>query len=143
MQSTSRLLWATVASMLTRRLLRGVRHLSNVDLRSNCSGVGKQYRGVKRVESILTRSASLRRKSGIRAMVVLGFLICFLQCIALTGCSGRSIQAEAPVARSSSIADAPCGSRDDGLAHMPPRFNDFTPPAKGGGYIDPQYGCAI
>jgi len=43
---------------LTRRLLRGVRHLSNVDLRSNCSGVGKQYRGVKRVESILTRSAS-------------------------------------------------------------------------------------
>ena len=76
-------------------------------------------------------------------MIALGFLVCFSQCIALTGCSGRSIQAEAPATRSSSTADAPCGSRDDGFAHVPPRFNDFIPPAKGGNYIDPQYGCAI
>jgi hypothetical protein len=79
----------------------------------------------------------------MRAVIVLSFLACFSQCIALTGCSGRSIQAEAPGARSNSTADAPCGSRDDGVAHIPPHFNDFAPPAKGGSYTDPQYGCTV
>jgi hypothetical protein len=33
--------------------------------------------------------------------------------------------------------------RDDGLAHIPPHFNDFVPPGKGASYTDPQFGCAV
>src|SRR5947207_4199746 len=36
-----------------------------------------------------------------------------------------------------------CGRLDDGLVHVPPHYNDFTPPQKGASYADPQYGCPI
>src|SRR5262249_61495597 len=36
-----------------------------------------------------------------------------------------------------------CGSTDDGLAHIPPRFNEFVPPPRGASYADPQYGCVV
>jgi len=93
--------------------------------------------------SLLTRSEGLRRNSSVRAMIVLGILACFSQCIALTGCSGCSRQTVVPVDLGRSTIDVLCGSRDDGSAHIPPRFNDFTPPAKGGSYIDPQFGCTV
>src|SRR5262249_55526521 len=41
-----------------------------------------------------------------------------------------------------STGDVVCGRADDGLVHLPPRFNDFIPPGRGESYIDPQYGCA-
>jgi len=37
----------------------------------------------------------------------------------------------------------PCGLVDDGLTHIPPSYNTFSAPARGGSYVDPQYGCTI
>ncbi|HWZ43915.1 MAG TPA: hypothetical protein VNW97_10575 [Candidatus Saccharimonadales bacterium] len=36
-----------------------------------------------------------------------------------------------------------CGQPDDGLIHVPPSYNSFTPPAEGQSYADPQYGCSV
>ncbi len=67
-------------------------------------------------------------------------MVCVLPCIGLTRCSGAG---KIPAAISVSTGNDPCGSRDDGLAHIPPRFNNFTPPVKGSSYTDPQYSCAV
>lgn len=36
-----------------------------------------------------------------------------------------------------------CGQKDDGIVHIPPSYNSFTPPAEGQSYTDPQYGCTV
>lgn len=45
-----------------------------------------------------------------------------------------------------------CGRQDDGLIHLPPNYscgllpcsaNPFSPPIKGGSFVDPQYGCSV
>src|SRR5437660_2678015 len=110
---------------------------------SSFFGGRKQQRGGKRLGSLLIKSTGSRRNSSARAMIVLGILACFSQCIALTGCSGCLRQTVVPVELNIPISDAPCGLRDDGLAHVPPRSNEFIPTAKGGSYIDPQYGCTV
>lgn len=70
-------------------------------------------------------------------------VISLWQLVALAGCSGRSHGAQAAAAHRGSTGDVLCGAADDGLAHPPPRFNDFIPPNRGESYIDPQYGCAV
>jgi len=69
----------------------------------------------------------------------------FLLVAVLPGSSGcsRGSQAQVALIRRAAPPDGFCGSSDDGLAHVPPRFNEFVPPAKGGSYADPQYGCTI
>jgi len=65
---------------------------------------------------------------------------------ALPGCSGcarGSSQAQVPAIRHGSPPSGFCGTSDDGLAHLPPRFNDFIPPPKGTSYADPQFGCSV
>jgi len=37
----------------------------------------------------------------------------------------------------------PCGQLGDGLIHLPPNYNSFSPPARGQSYVDPQYGCTV
>jgi hypothetical protein len=44
------------------------------------------------------------------------------------------------VAQSPSLS---CGQKDDGIVHVPPSYNSFTPPAEGQSYADPQYGCTV
>jgi hypothetical protein len=90
----------------------------------------------------------LIRRAGTRnnrcpARVALGFLIGLWQLIGLCGCSGRSHGPQVVLARSGATGDVTCGAPDDGLAHPPPRFNDFTPPNRGESYTDPQYGCLV
>jgi hypothetical protein len=42
------------------------------------------------------------------------------------------------------VAGVPtCGLPDDGLVHIPPNYTTFTPPAKGGSYTDPAFGCVV
>lgn len=91
----------------------------------------------------LTRRKGSRLKRYRQVKSALGLVICLAPLAVLSGCSGRSHGAQVPMALTSSAADVLCGARDDGLAHPPPRFNDFMPPNKGESYIDPQYGCAV
>ncbi|HTC96066.1 MAG TPA: hypothetical protein VK699_21670 [Terriglobales bacterium] len=45
---------------------------------------------------------------------------------------------------SCAFAQSPsCGQKDDGLVHIPPGYNSFTPPVEGQSYVDPQYGCTV
>jgi hypothetical protein len=90
----------------------------------------------------LIKPTASRYDSGIRLRASFALVFCLLLLIALAGCSGCTRQAGIPVALSSSN-EGVCGSRDDGLTHIPPRFNDFMPPGKGGSYADPQYGCTV
>jgi hypothetical protein len=36
-----------------------------------------------------------------------------------------------------------CGQPNDKLIHPPPNWASFTPPSKGGSYVDPVFGCTI
>jgi hypothetical protein len=36
-----------------------------------------------------------------------------------------------------------CGQSNDGLAHIPPNWTNFTPPAEGSSYVDPVFGCTV
>jgi len=36
-----------------------------------------------------------------------------------------------------------CGQPDDGLPHLPPNWDTFTPPAAGQSYVDPVFGCPV
>lgn len=36
-----------------------------------------------------------------------------------------------------------CGQPNDKLVHVPPNWAAFVPPAKGGSYVDPVFGCTI
>ncbi len=36
-----------------------------------------------------------------------------------------------------------CGQLGDQSVHIPPNYNLFVPPIKGGSYVDPQYGCTV
>jgi hypothetical protein len=67
----------------------------------------------------------------------------FLGLAAFSGCSGASYQASAPATATRTRSNDPCGARDDGHPHIPPRYNDFTPPARGESYTDLQYGCPV
>jgi len=58
-----------------------------VERLSNSFGAGKQWRGGKRLGSLLIESTGSRGNGSVLAMIVLGILACFSQCIALTGCS--------------------------------------------------------
>jgi hypothetical protein len=78
----------------------------------------------------------------IQALAVVVWCSLIAASLGCSGCS-RGSQAQVPVMRRAAPPGGFCGSSDDGLAHVPPRFNDFTPPAKGRSYADPQYGCAI
>ena len=94
---------------------------------------------------LLTKSARPRLERR-RIQVLAALLVWFLLVAALPGCSGCSrglSQAQVPVLPRATPPGGLCGSSDDGLAHVPPRFNDFIPPPKGASYADPQYGCAV
>src|SRR5262245_16161184 len=114
-------------------------------MRSSSSGARKEpKKGGKRLNGRpLTRRKRSRLKGQPQVKPALGLLICLTHVVALSGCSGRSHGAQVPMAVTSSQADVLCGTRDDGLAHVPPRFNDFMPPNQGESYIDPQYGCTV
>jgi hypothetical protein len=71
-----------------------------------------------------------------------GAVFCFT-IAALPGCSGCWYQASMPATVNRAGGDDPCGARDDGHPHIPPRYNDFTPPSRGESYADPQYGCPV
>src|SRR5258708_27518638 len=111
-------------------------------MRSSSSGVRKRWRrGGNQLNCHLPiKSKSSQRKTSIQLQVALSVVVCVLPCIGLTRCSGEG---KIPAAISVSTGNDPCGSRDDGLAHIPPRFNNFTPPVKGSSYTDPQYSCAV
>src|SRR5207302_1041005 len=36
-----------------------------------------------------------------------------------------------------------CGQLNDGLPHIPPNWDTFTPPATGQSYVDPAFGCTV
>jgi hypothetical protein len=36
-----------------------------------------------------------------------------------------------------------CGKLNDGLVHLPPNYDTFTPPAAGQSYVDPVFGCSV
>lgn len=72
--------------------------------------------------------------------VFLSLLLCFT---GLTGCTGCSRKSEAVAAIAARPQDVICGASDDRVAYVPPDFNHFVPPIRGGAYIDPQYGCTI
>jgi len=36
-----------------------------------------------------------------------------------------------------------CGQLDDGQVHPPTNYTSFTPPVKGGTYVDPDFGCTV
>src|SRR5437016_43849 len=38
---------------------------------------------------------------------------------------------------------AQCGKLNDGLVHLPPNWDNFTPPATGQSYVDPAFGCTV
>jgi hypothetical protein len=82
-----------------------------------------------------------RHKSDVGLKLALALAMCLI--IALAGCSGCSRGAEVLATPSRPAPEGLCGLSDDGLAHVPPRFNDFVPPRRGDSYIDQQYGCAI
>src|SRR5215470_2196657 len=112
-------------------------------MRSSSSGARKARRtgdklldSPRRIRSTLHSDHRLLKIAG-------GIVVCFSHLIALAGCSGRSRGAQASVVPNSMPADVLCGQRDDGLTHIPPRFNDFMPPERGASYTDPQYGCAV
>src|SRR5260370_30276991 len=111
-------------------------------MRSSSSGVRKRWRrGGNRLNCHLPiKSKNSQRKTSIQLRVALSVVVCVSPCIALTGCSG---EAKTPAPISISTVNEPCGSRDDGLVQIQPRFNNFTPPVKGGSYTDPQYSCAV
>ncbi len=92
----------------------------------------------------LTKSARPRLEG--RRIQGLAVLFWFSLVAVLPGCSGcsrGSSQAHVHAVLPSSSASGVCGSSDDGLAHIPPGFNDFVPPPRGTSYADPQYGCAV
>jgi hypothetical protein len=89
------------------------------------------------------RAANSQAMRSIRRNPILCLALCVSCCALMVGCEGRAHVTEASSALRSSEGNAPCGSADDGLAHAPPRFNDFIPPARGGSYVDPQFGCAV
>jgi hypothetical protein len=95
------------------------------------------------LDRCLTNSARSRLTD--RRVQTLAVMVWLSLVAALPGCSGcsRGSQAQINTIRRAAPPGGFCGSSDDGLAHVPPRFNDFTPPAKGESYADPQYGCAI
>jgi hypothetical protein len=79
-------------------------------------------------------------------------MISLLHCVALTGCTKSSRNANDPaiiknatdqVMAEDKIISLQCGAKDDGLPHIPPSFNTFVPPGQGNSYSDPQYGCTI
>jgi hypothetical protein len=76
---------------------------------------------------------------------LVAWLHILLAFLSLSGCSRSSLppERERPALHSTSNASDSCGQRDDGQVHVPPGFNTFVPPARGGSYVDPQYGCAI
>ncbi len=43
----------------------------------------------------------------------------------------------------SGAGGAVCGQPNDGLIHIPPNWTTFTPPSRGGSYVDPVFGCTI
>jgi hypothetical protein len=75
---------------------------------------------------------AIRQKSAVWFVTILAFLIC----------SGLTF-AQSPSFSTSASAVPACGQLDDGLVHVPPSYNSFTPPAEGQGYVDPQYGCTV
>ncbi|HTD23537.1 MAG TPA: hypothetical protein VK738_12840 [Terriglobales bacterium] len=75
---------------------------------------------------------AIRQKSAVWFVTILAFLIC----------SGSTF-AQSPSFSTSASAVPACGQLDDGLVHVPPSYNSFTPPAEGQGYVDPQYGCTV
>lgn len=85
----------------------------------------------------------VKSNNRLAGMFALGLLFSLGQLIALAGCSGHSHGTQVVLARGSSTGEILCGVADDGLAHPPPRFNDFAPPKRGESYPDPQYGCAV
>jgi hypothetical protein len=94
-------------------------------------------------EPLLIKSTATRHSRRIQIKAILCLAVWLSAVTAFAGCSGCSRRDEIPVVLSSSTSDGLCGSRDDGLVHVPPRFNDFTPPGKGESYTDPQYGCVV
>src|SRR5260370_19618546 len=114
-------------------------------MRSNSFGAAKGLRrgGRQLDEPLLIESTAPPHGRRIQIKATLCLAVWLSAVTAFAGCSGCSRRAEIPVVLSSSTTDGLCGSRDDGLVHVPPRFNDFTPPGKGESYTDPQYGCTV
>ena len=45
---------------------------------------------------------------------------------------------------SSAVSEKPlCGVADDKKVQLPPNWDTFVPPRKGGSYLDPVFGCSI
>src|SRR5260370_3305161 len=75
---------------------------------------------------------AIRQKSAVWFVTILAFLIY----------SGSTF-AQSPSFSTSASAVPACGQLDDGLVHVPPTYNSFTPPPEGQANVDPPYGCTL
>src|SRR5215831_20462551 len=98
-------------------------------MRNISSGAGPRRKGGKLLDRrLLTKSP--RSRSTNRRVHALAVMAWFLLVAVLPGSSGcsRGSQAQVALIRRAAPPDGFCGSSDDGLAHVPPRFNEFVPP---------------
>lgn len=57
-------------------------------------------------------------------------------------CSRRADSTNAAMASMAELTTA-CGQKEDGQIHIPPDYERYTPPPRGGSYTDPKFGCSI
>ena len=94
------------------------------------------------VSSSLDGGTVTARRSGLAPLLLFVVLAGTIGCsrnrnaVAVTNATGKSTAED-------KLTSELCGKRDDGLIHVPPRFNSFAPPTQGNSYSDPQYGCMI
>lgn len=88
----------------------------------------------------------LRAEPGFESRVISLDLVAWsFLFILLSSCAGCSRKATGQTATTTDdkTTSELCGQKDDGLAHLPPGFDSFVPPAQGNSYFDQQYGCSI
>jgi hypothetical protein len=59
------------------------------------------------------------------------------------GSSGLNTAAAETSGPATLAAGTFCGQLNDGLLHIPPNWDTFTPPATGQSYVDPAFGCTV
>ena len=97
---------------------------------------------------------SLHSEISARLVLCLMVLLALLLIIRFVGGSGmsryigslvpsRAAPSSRHVASYSEIGAPLCGQPNDGQIHPPTNYTSFTPPPKGGTYVDPDFGCTV
>jgi len=90
---------------------------------------------------------SVQSETSARLVRFLPVLVALMLVIPLLACSGVSRESGSPVSATPSphpgTGGPVCGRPNDGQVHPPSDYTSFTPPPKGGTYVDPDFGCTV